>query len=315
LTTVELAFSHPYFLPGDPSSWTYWQFGKTSSSQPEHWYEFLYNDVQKTGAVFLDSTHIVLHFRDGGPGDNDLVPNGVIEDPGGFGFAPPPAAALQPDVLAPGKTMLTVTGTPGNDTINLIATDPYGDIDVIVDGQFLGNFLPTGHIIVNGQDGNDTIRLGGGFGKSPINRIRVPALVMDGNGNDVLDASASSADNVLAAGAGISALIGGAGRDILIASPQSTFKTGHKGDLIIKGITPFNSDSTALGALRAEWSRTGTDDHTRIDHLLHGGGLNGATVLAQAVPVGLRRRTRCCLPRLRVCNRRCSRPRGRWRRR
>ena len=34
----------------------------------------------------------------------------------------------------------------------------------------------------------------------------------------------------------------------------------------------------------AEWGRTGTDERTRIDHLIHGGGLNGAIVLSSAVP-------------------------------
>jgi hypothetical protein len=108
-------------------------------------------------------------------------------------------------------------------------------------------------------------------------------LILGGDGSTALDASGSSADNVLVASARKSRLTGGAGRDILIGSPQSSFQAGRGDDLVIKGITPFNNDVGALNALMAEWSSAGSKDATRIDHLLHGGRLNGTIILSNAV--------------------------------
>jgi hypothetical protein len=93
--TVELVLSKP--LPGDPSTWTYWRFGPTPANHTPHWYQFLYgrktdsddpdvslnNHNLHTGAEFLDSTHILLHFVDGQRGDDDMTANGVIFDSGG----------------------------------------------------------------------------------------------------------------------------------------------------------------------------------------------------------------------------------------
>src|SRR5262249_55851837 len=286
-TTVRLTLSAP--LPGDPTDWTYWRYGPTPRNGIAHWYQWLYqrrtdsDDASTTGAEFVDSTHIVLHLVDGGRGDNDLHADGVITDPGGPGVAPAPVATLEPDPLSPGKAPLAVTGTPGNDLIRLVPTDAAGDLDVLVNGRFLGNFLPTGHILVDSRNGNDTVRLEARSGSHPASRVRVPAIVMAGNGNAVLIASGSDADNVLVAGTGRSRLVAGTGRDILVGSPRSTFQTGRGDDLVIRGVTAFNGDIAALGALRAEWSGGGPDDAARIDHLLHGGGLNGTTVLSDAV--------------------------------
>jgi len=98
-TTVALVLSSP--LPGDPASWTYWRFGPTPRNNIPHWYQFLYRHNTDsdssflTGAEFLDSTHILLHFFDGDRGDDDLSENGVIVDSGGpavsAGFAQPEA--------------------------------------------------------------------------------------------------------------------------------------------------------------------------------------------------------------------------------
>src|SRR5207245_4317286 len=135
-----------------------------------------------------------------------------------------------------------------------------------------GIFRPTGHIVVYGNGGNDSIRLGSSSPALSRYRIQVPAFVFGGDGNSILDVSGSSANNVLVAGAGKSKLIDGFGRDILIASPQSSFFTSRGDDLVIKGITPFNNDFDALSALMAEWSSPGSKDSARIDHLLHGDG-------------------------------------------
>jgi hypothetical protein len=378
-----------------PNPVAYFKYGPTPDEPADHWYNFLFDNASRTGAVLagqydallgevVPEHHVILHFVDGQRGDDgvykidqfgNVVPggqDGIIEDAGTPVFslptlsaaisgppqtvrgqpttfnltaqeAPPAdpsagytytvdwgdgspvqmvaatagngygvavahafanggtyevqiaasdgqgnssvlttttvmvgAAALEPDPLATGQTVLAVGGTPHNDTIILHPTDRAGDIQVVINGQIQGVYRPTGHIIVYASAGNDTVRLGG--------PIRLPAFLFAGNGRDVLSAAGSTADNVLVAGTGTSSVIGGAGRDILIASPQSVFQPGRGDDLLIKGITPFNSDLASLNALLAEWARPGIDDRTRINDLVHGGGLNGNVVLSGAVP-------------------------------
>ncbi|MCP4687144.1 MAG: hypothetical protein GY859_03780, partial [Desulfobacterales bacterium] len=58
----------------------YWKYGPTAANPVKHWYEFLYNS--ETGAVIM-TDQIVLHFLDGGRGDDDLVEDEVIIDIGG----------------------------------------------------------------------------------------------------------------------------------------------------------------------------------------------------------------------------------------
>jgi hypothetical protein len=78
--------------PG-PFVTTYYKFGPEPDNlltpQDErvpHWYEFLFDGT--TGAELLGDV-VVLHFVDGGRGDDDLAENGVIVDPGGSAFVPP----------------------------------------------------------------------------------------------------------------------------------------------------------------------------------------------------------------------------------
>ena len=60
---------------------TYYKFGSTPNNPTPHWYEFNYDG--ETGARRLANGEIILHFVDGKRGDNDLVENGRIVDPGG----------------------------------------------------------------------------------------------------------------------------------------------------------------------------------------------------------------------------------------
>jgi hypothetical protein len=92
-TAVEMVLSSP--LPAHP---TFYKYGPTPKNPTPHWYQFLYrvqtdaDDASQTGAEFLDSTHILLHFVNGQRGDNDLPGGGVIVDPGGPAYAPVPRA-------------------------------------------------------------------------------------------------------------------------------------------------------------------------------------------------------------------------------
>ena len=108
--------------------------------------------------------------------------------------------------------------------------------------------------------------------------VNVPCLIFDGNGNDIVNVSGSSANNVLVGGGGSDRLIGGLGRDILIGGAGlSTLQAGSGGDILVGGTTAYDGNAAALAALLAEWGRTDIDYATRIGQLNGSlsGGLNG----------------------------------------
>src|SRR6266446_10861510 len=93
-------------------------------------------------------------------------------------------------------------------------------------------------------------------------------MFFGGSGNDVLNLSGSSANNVVVGGGGTDRLIGGQGRDLLIGGAgQSTLQAGAGGDILIGGTTTYDNNAAALAAVLAEWSRTDIDYLTRIAHL------------------------------------------------
>ena len=77
----------------------YYRYGETPANPTEHWYNFLFgvgtdgDSAIGTGMEIVGDT-LVLHFVDGGRGDDDLAMNGVIFDIGGpalIATVPPPA--------------------------------------------------------------------------------------------------------------------------------------------------------------------------------------------------------------------------------
>jgi hypothetical protein len=187
---------------------------------------------------------------------------------------------------------LAVAGTLGNDTIILSPADSVGDINVTLNGVSQGNFLPTDHILVYGQSGNDSIQLASQKIKGTTYYMTVPAFLYGGGtGHDVLDARGSSANNVLIGGGGTNTLYGGLGRDLLIAGlGASALHAGTGDDILIGGSTDYDLTSTlmtydqklvALEAITAEWGRKDADYLTRVHHLdgSLSGGLNGSFLL------------------------------------
>jgi hypothetical protein len=71
------------YLPTESKFNTFYRYGATVNDPTEHWYEFMYDKNSDTGAVYEDSTTVTLFLKDGQRGDNDLLENGVISDPGG----------------------------------------------------------------------------------------------------------------------------------------------------------------------------------------------------------------------------------------
>ncbi|MBN1818318.1 MAG: hypothetical protein JW828_13240 [Sedimentisphaerales bacterium] len=74
------------YLPEDAAPQVYYKYGPTAAVPSPHWYPFMYDG--QTGAVIEDNV-ITLHFIDGQRGDNDLLSNGIIIDPGAPGVYQP----------------------------------------------------------------------------------------------------------------------------------------------------------------------------------------------------------------------------------
>ena len=190
--------------------------------------------------------------------------------------------AMEPDPSNAGKTDLVVGGGAGNNTISLLPTNAAGtSILVNVNNQAQGTFTPTGHILVYGQAGNDTIQeLTGAIGGNAV-FITIPAVLDGGSGNDTLIAAGSSAPNILLGHNGKDVLIGGTGRNILIGGlGASTLYGRGQDDILIPGATSFDANLPALFALMNEWNSNAAYA-TRVGQLLGtiSGGLNGSDFL------------------------------------
>jgi hypothetical protein len=194
-------------------------------------------------------------------------------------------AATQGVTVVPAELQggdLYVGGTPGADTITVQPADANGTVDVVVNGQDQGMFVPTGQVVVYGQAGDDVIQvvpLSSGGGTVTLN---LPVVLFGSDGNDVLDARGAGGPAVLVGGAGDDTLYGGGGRNLLIGGTGANVLVGGgDDDLLIAGSTLFDANLAALVALRNEWARTDADYQTRVGHLNGslGGGLNGVYLL------------------------------------
>ena len=159
------ATSATMFLPQDSPTNGYWKYGPTPSNPTPPWYNFLYDPISKTGAIFQDlngdgQNEIILHLIDGERGDDDLVANGQIRDPGApaFSSSPPP---IDPPVLAlaasiieiaegkSGSTAYTFTVNRSGDTIGASFADwsvSGGGINPALASAFVGARFPTGTV-------------------------------------------------------------------------------------------------------------------------------------------------------------------------
>ena len=193
------------------------------------------------------------------------------------------AVALEADPTDPSKTALFVGGTTAADTITIKPADASGTLNVTIGKTDLGNFKPTGHLVVYGQAGDDTIKLQTasikGSGKVSVS---APAFLFGDDGNDTISTAGSSANNVLEGGAGNDTLQAASGRDLLVGGLGADVLHGDGGDdLLVGGTTDYENNLAALDAVMAEWGRTDADYNTRVKHLngTLGGGSNGVTLL------------------------------------
>ena len=236
------ATSATLFLPQDIPTNAYWKYGPTPSNPIPHWYNFLYDPISKTGAVFQDlngdgQNEIILHFVDGQRGDDDLVANGQIRDPGApaFSSSPPP---IDPPVLAlaasiieiaegkSGSTAYTFTVNRSGDTSGTSFADwsvSGGGINPALASAFVGARFPTGTVSFAAGEVSQTITVYVA-GDSAVELDEGFTVTLSAPSGAILDASATSASGTIL-------------NDDILPAPSLTLLT----------TTTFTEDSPAHG--------------------------------------------------------------------
>ena len=207
-----------------------------------------------------------------GSGNDDVIT--VNQSAGGLRAT---INGVQGAVLFP-TSRVVIFGLAGDDFLLINGTTLPGTIDGGPDDDIIlgGNgpdvlFGRGGDDTIYGRDGDDTIYGGSGddtlksnggigflFGEGNSDKLTGNGILVGGNGGDKLNGT--GARNLL---------IGGDNADLL------TGATANQGDIIIAGITSYDSDLVALKAIRNEWKES-TPVNGRIDHLnsTTPGGLN-----------------------------------------
>lgn len=209
------------------------------------------------------------------------TPNNTPTQPSTATNTPAGGAQLVSNPCDPSKTDLLVLDSGSNDTIQLVKVGG-GNVQVKLNNASLGTFAPSGAIIVDARDGNDTITL-----DSQLSALRV---LYGGAGNDSITGGngpglllGSDGDDTLQSGNGRDILIGGAGQDTLTA------RNGD--DILLAGSSSYDGQiapnlQALLCAIQPEWLRSDSSYQARINHLTGttAGRLNGTTCLKSAAP-------------------------------
>jgi hypothetical protein len=197
---------------------------------------------------------------------------------------------VEPDPQNSAKTALYIGGTTGNDVITVQPANTSGFYAVNVNGttsfDLAASWRPTGHIVVYGVAGNDIITLA----SNSFGPVAVPALLFGGvDGGNTIDASGSTANNVLVAGSGIDTLYDGSGANLLIGGAgQDNLNAGGShgsqalgNDILIGDDTTYDTNTAALLAIMSEWGRTDIALAQKITDLTNvtSGSKNGSYVL------------------------------------
>jgi Ca2+-binding RTX toxin-like protein len=145
-----------------------------------------------------------------------------------------------------GGQYLLVEGTNQADTITIRPDHRWNDVIVNVNGVFSQSFGPISRIVVYGYSGDDTITVS--------RRLRMPAWLIGGFGNDRLQAGSSS--SLLMGSEGNDTLLGDWDRDVLIGGTgEDVLKGSFSADLLVGGQTTFDDQPAELARVFASWTR------------------------------------------------------------
>jgi FG-GAP-like repeat/RTX calcium-binding nonapeptide repeat (4 copies) len=193
-------------------------------------------------------------FLDAGSAAGDTITGGVglnfaLNDPqdsvtGLFQLIDPPKSAVP--AVAPAAVVsplqsddvsveldsgvLTIVGTPGDDTISITSADQ--QLTVAVDGAADGTFPVTQvtGISIAGKAGDDVLKVDAS--------VSLPATLKGGGGNDSLQGGGG--DNVLVGADGNDTLNGGGGTNLLVPGALLTYTDGPTGNDSLVGGSGFN---------------------------------------------------------------------------
>jgi PKD repeat protein len=180
-------------------------------------------------------------------------------------------AELQQDPTSSSRLALVVGGTAGADDIRLVRRSD-GTVKVFLNGVSAGAFAPTGKVIVNGWDGNDTI--------TSDARLGFAAMLFGDSGNDTV--TGGDKGDALVGGSGKDELRGGVGRDLVIGGKSADrLFGGEDEDVLVGGVTLYDAKHSSLWKLMKEWGRKDATYGDRVAHLRGStaGGLNDSVLL------------------------------------
>jgi Ca2+-binding RTX toxin-like protein len=143
-------------------------------------------------------------------------------------------------------TVLTITGTAGNDVVRFVEVDD-DTFQVVLNSQSQGNFSSDTlrKVVVQGLAGADAINASA----SPL-----PVVLQGGAGNDVLRGSAQS--DLILGSTGNDNLAGNGGRDILIGGQGVDNLTSNgTGAILVGGVVDTNGSLDPLLRVRMLWNQ------------------------------------------------------------
>ena len=220
---------------------------------------------------------------------------------------------------------LTYLGGSGGDTINVqgkrgkLSLLTGGGDDHMHIGSAAGKVSSMGNFIIDGQAGYDSVFLHD-QGQTTKRTYKfasyqnVPAfettytridfadasyvppspsatesvILYAGQNSDKVDVTWTTPLSKLAilGGPGRDVITGGSGHELLIGGPGADQLIGNGGeDIVIAGSTTLDANAYGLAAILLEWN-SNLPYADRVDHLLNGGGLNGAFRLNRAAYIG-----------------------------
>jgi hypothetical protein len=228
-------------------------------------YQINWGDGSPTQTVSGPSGTQVTHaFNTAGSSDLTVTatdPNHLTGTASEYVRTVPVTVAVQTDPATANTTkqqMLVITDSGYGDSISLSSVANSNSVALTIDGYNMGTVAPT-----NTQPFALVMVLGGattGYVDFNASSLTVSTVLVGGSGSNYLYGS-SSAHNLLIAGTGYGDLY-----------------AGSAGDILIGGYTSYDSNTTALAYIMAEWDSSASYS-TRVSKINKGGGLNGSYVL------------------------------------